>query len=58
MNSRTPDDPTDGFPHIVQCDCGARTGFTEPTDWHFECRDCGKLNVGSFSIDARSEGDE
>lgn len=45
-------EPTDGFPFIVTCRCGAKTGFAEPTVWRFECRDCGRLNEGDPSIPA------
>lgn len=39
-------DPAVGFPFVVTCQCGAKTGFHEETWWRFECRDCGRLNDG------------
>lgn len=46
---RVPHDALSGFPLIVTCACGSKTGFTEGQAYRFECRDCGALNEGNVS---------
>ena len=46
VNYPPDDDFLSGFPIVVTCECGARTGFTEAGEHYFECRDCGRLNQG------------
>lgn len=48
-------DSLSGFPIVVTCECGAKTGFTEAGEHYFECRDCGRLNQGEHGQKERSE---